>query len=148
MDGMSIFIVKRICRRDTLEASRIEADFYGLLNWKKLFKEVSVKRLAKVGAEEVYVVVKTPEQGAPITDYISAKSFLLLKRETIDSRSTSMIEQPAVAIYSDYRMADGRMIPFRIAHDTLDLGDVVARVKEVRFDVNLPDSVFRSQARK
>jgi hypothetical protein len=132
----------------SLEAARIEADFYGLLNWKKLFKDVSIKRMSKVGAEEVYVVVKTPEQADPITDYISAKSFLLLKRETIDSRSTSMVEQPATATYSDYRMVDGRMIPFRIAHNTESLGDVVVRVKEVNFDVSLPDSVFRSQARK
>jgi CubicO group peptidase (beta-lactamase class C family) len=132
----------------SLEAARIEADFYGLLNWKKLFKDVAVKRMSKVGDEDVYVVVKTPEKADPITDYISAKSFLLLKRETTDSRSTSMVEQPATAIYSDYRMVDGRMIPFRIAHNTLDLGDVVVRVKEVKFDVSLPDSVFRSQARK
>ena len=132
----------------SLEAARIEADFYGLLNWKKLFKDVSIKRMSKVSDEDVYVVVKTPEQADPITDYISAKSFLLLKRETIDSRSTSMAEQPATAAYSDYRMVDGRMIPFRIAHNTETLGDVVIRVKEVKFDVNLPDSVFRSQARK
>jgi hypothetical protein len=59
-----------------------------------------------------------------------------------------MIEQPATATYSDYRMVDGRMIPFRIAHNTETLGDVVIRVKEVKFDVSLPDSVFRSQARK
>src|SRR5262245_44471029 len=49
----------------SLEAARIEADFYGLLNWKKLFKEVSVKRMSKVGDEDVYVVVKTPEQADP-----------------------------------------------------------------------------------
>jgi hypothetical protein len=132
----------------SLEAARIEADFYALLNWKKLFKDVSVKRMSNVDAEEVYVVVKTPEQGSPITDYISAKSFLLLKRETIDSLSTSMVEQPATATYSDYRMVDGRMIPFRIAHNTETLGDVVVRVKDVKFDVSLPDSVFRSQASK
>src|SRR5262245_53899249 len=143
----SSFAPAQIKTGKSLEAARIEADFYSLLNWKKLFKDVSVKRMSKVGAEDVYVVVKTPEQGAPITDYISAKSFLLLKRETIDSRSTSMVEQPATAIYSDYRMVDGRMIPFKTAHNTLDLGDVVVRVKEVRFDVNLPDSVFRSQAK-
>jgi hypothetical protein len=132
----------------SLEAARIEADFYGLLNWKKLFKNVSVKRMSKVSDEEVYVVVKTPEQGSPITDYISAKSLLLLKRDTFDSRSASMAEQPATATYSDYRMVDGRMIPFRIAHNTESLGDVIVRVKEVKFDVSLPDSVFRSQARK
>jgi CubicO group peptidase (beta-lactamase class C family) len=132
----------------SLEAARIEADFYGLLNWKKLFKEVSIKRMSKIGDEDVYVVVKTPEQADPITDYISAKSFLLLKRETIDSRSTRMVEQSARAIYSDYRMVDGLMIPFKTAHNTLDLGDVIVRVKEVKFDVNLPDSVFHSQARK
>src|SRR5262249_47217511 len=129
----------------SLEAARIEADFYGLLNWKKLFKDVSVKGMSRVGAEEVYVVVKTPEQGAPITDYISAKSFLLLKREKIDSRSTSMVEQPVTTTYSDYRMVDGRLIPFRIAYNKDTMGDVVVRIKEVRFDVSLPDSVFRSQ---
>src|SRR5262249_13619077 len=57
-----------------LADDRIEADFSPELNWKTLFKSVTIKRMAKVGEEEVYVVEKGPAEGDPIMDYISTRS--------------------------------------------------------------------------
>ena len=48
-----------------------------------------------------------------VTDYISAKSFLLLRRDTLETSGTSGITLPVKEIYSDYRMIEGRMIPFK-----------------------------------
>ena len=59
---------------------------------------------SKVADEDVYVVVKTPEKAPAIIDYISAKSFRLVKRRSEGTGQET--------IYSDYRNVDGEMVPF------------------------------------
>ena len=65
-----------------VEAARIETNMSGPANWKKTFGAVMVKRVAKLGDEDVYVVQLTPKAKGlqPITDYISTRTFLVLKR--------------------------------------------------------------------
>jgi len=82
----------------SLEDARISSDFYGVLNWKKLFKSIEIKRMSKINDEDVFVVVKTPEKGNPVTDYVSAKSYLVLRRETIQTSNTSQINLPALQL--------------------------------------------------
>jgi CubicO group peptidase (beta-lactamase class C family) len=129
---------------EQLNDARIDFDFYQLLNWKTLFKSVTIKEKAKLGDEEVYVVVKTPEKGAAVTDYISAKSFLVLKREML--RSTLGGDGPALVAetYSDYRNIDGWMVPFTTTLKLPGFGNVITRVKEVKFDADAPDVDFRT----
>jgi CubicO group peptidase (beta-lactamase class C family) len=126
----------------SLEDARINSDFYGVLNWKKLFKTIEIKRMSKVNDEDVYVVVKTPEKGNPVTDYISAKSFLLLRRDTIQTSNTSNISLPITEYYSDYRLVEGLMIPFKSTTNIPSIGDVTSIIKTVKFDVDIPDAVF------
>ena len=45
-----------------LESTRISSDYYELLNWKTLYKTVTISQ-SKVADEDVYIVVKTPEKG-------------------------------------------------------------------------------------
>ena len=131
-----------------LADARIGSDFYGLLNWKKNFKAISLKRVAKVGDEFVYVVEKTPENGHPITDYISTKSFLLLKRDTTIASETSGIELSQTENYSDYRKVDGVSIPFKVVANNIAYGDIVTRIKDVKFDIDFPDSLFQRPQKK
>jgi CubicO group peptidase (beta-lactamase class C family) len=128
-----------------LEDAKITSDFFQLVNWKKLFKSATVKRMSKVGDEDVYVVVKTPEKGNPVTDYISTKSFLLLKRDLLIASNTGEPAQPATETYSDYRTVDGVLVPFKTVSYTDDTGNTITLVKEVKFNLELPDSVFRAQ---
>jgi len=127
----------------SLEDARISSDFYDVLNWKKLFKSIEIKRMSKVGDEDVFVVVKTPEKGNPVTDYISAKSFLLLRRDSIQTDNTSETSVPITEYFSDYRMVEGLMLPFKATTNIPNIGDVVVLVKTVKFDVDIPDAVFR-----
>jgi CubicO group peptidase (beta-lactamase class C family) len=131
----------------SLADARIAADFYGVLNWKKLFKSIVVKKMSKVGDEEVYVVVKTPENGNASTDYISTKSFLLLRRDTLETSNTSDITLPVTETYSDYRMVDGQMVPFKTVTNVPTIGDIVTVVKTIKFDVDIPDATFRAPAK-
>jgi CubicO group peptidase (beta-lactamase class C family) len=126
----------------SLEDARIGSDFYGVLNWKKLFKTIEIKRMSKINDEEVFVVVKTPEKGNPVTDYISAKSYLLLRRDTIQTSNTSQISLPVTENFSDYRMAEGLMIPYKTTTSVPSIGDITLTVKTIKFDVAIPDAVF------
>jgi hypothetical protein len=120
---------------EQLESTRISSDYYELLNWKTLYKTVTIREKSKVADEEVYVVVKTPEKGNAVTDYISAQSFLPVKR----AWEGTGVEN----IYSDYRNVDGEMIPFGIVMQGGDLGRIVARLQEVKFNAHIPASTFR-----
>jgi len=131
-----------------LEDIRSGADFYDVLNWKKNYKTITVKRLSKVGDEETYVVERKGEKGTPVTDYVSTKTFLVLKRDSLITSETSGVEIPLIQTFSDYRMIDGVMIPFKMVSNNIANGDIVLRVKEVKWDVSIPDSVFKKPVKK
>jgi CubicO group peptidase (beta-lactamase class C family) len=127
---------------DPLANAALAADFTPALNWKTLFKTVTIERMEKVGDEEGYVVVKTPEKGNPITDTISTKTFLLLKRVTrvpIPALNTTVSVDET---FGDYRPVDGVMIPFRRTREMPMAGEMILTVTEARFDVRLPKAAF------
>src|SRR5262249_39936360 len=127
-----------------LEDARVTNDFYETLNWKTLYKTVTIKEKSKVGDEEVYVVVKTPEKGNAVTDYISVKSFLLLKRETLESDGEGQGGVPISETYSDYRNVDGVMLPFSSSAYHPAFGHIVRKVKEVKFNIEISDATFHA----
>ncbi|HEY0378065.1 MAG TPA: serine hydrolase domain-containing protein [Pyrinomonadaceae bacterium] len=132
----------------SLEDARVVADFYGVLDWKTLFKTIEIKRTAQVGDEDAYVVVKTPEKSNPVTDYISTKSFLLLRRDTLQTSNTTQITLPVTEYYGDYRLTDGLMIPYKTTTNIPTIGDIVTTVKTVKVDVDIPDTAFRAPEKK
>lgn len=136
---------------DTYSGKRLEdvkaaADFYDVLNWKQNYKTITVKRMGKVGDEDVYLVEKRSEKGTPVTDYVSTKSSLVLRRDSLVVSETSGIELPQTEMFSDFRNVDGVMIPFKVVSNNIANGDIVVRVKDVKFDVEIPDSVFKKPA--
>ncbi|MFL6282321.1 MAG: serine hydrolase [Pyrinomonadaceae bacterium] len=129
-----------------LEDTRIASYFYAPLDWKSLFKTAEVKRLVKVEGEDAYVVVFTPERGNAVTNYYSTKSFLLLRQDTTET--SGPISIPVTERLSDYHSVDGVMIPFTRVSNTVTMGDTVLKVREVKFDVPVPDDVFRRKLTK
>lgn len=117
---------------------RIMSDFYAPLGWREKFKTIVIEGVTKVGDEEAYIVVKTPQGGVPVTDYVSTKSYLLLRRD----------DQTRVSRYSDYREVDGAMMPFKWIVETPNTGEQVVTVKTVRFEVDVPDTLFGAQPHK
>jgi CubicO group peptidase (beta-lactamase class C family) len=126
-----------------LEDIKVSSDFYDVLHWKKNYPTITVKRIAKVGDEDAYVVEKRSEKGSPVTDYVSVKTLLLLKRDSLIHSDTTGIDIPQTETFSDYRMVDGVMVPFKTVSNNIANGDIVVRVKDLRFDVEIPDSAFR-----
>jgi hypothetical protein len=80
--------------------------------------------------------------------YISTKSFLLLKRVETVVVPGSGASLPVSETVSDYRPADGVMVPFRRVRAIPEMGDTILTVKSVRFDVRVADAVFRPGAKK
>jgi outer membrane lipoprotein-sorting protein len=131
-----------------LEDIRNSADFYDVLNWKKNYKTITVKRLSKVGDEEAYVVERKGEKGTPITDYVSTKTFLVLKRESVVVSETSGVELPQTQTFSDYQSVDGVMVPFTSRSNNIANGDIIVRVKDLKWNVEIPDSLFKKPVKK
>jgi CubicO group peptidase (beta-lactamase class C family) len=145
-EGGSFMPAERYAGKN-LEDKRVAADFHQALNWKTHYKTVEVTRRAKVGDEDVYVVVKTPEKGNPVTDYVSAKTFLVVKRDLLNTTNAGEMTLPSTETYSDFRTVDGVVLPFKTVQSSLSMGDTVVRVKEVKFDAEVPEKAFRARAK-
>jgi CubicO group peptidase (beta-lactamase class C family) len=121
--------------------AKAQDDFNELLDVKTLFKEVAITGTQRVDGEDAYMVSLTPVSGSVITEYYSTKSFLLLRRDSVEIGG-----QPTTSYFSDYRSADGQMVPFKIVEDRqAGGGQVIILVKDVTFNGVTPDSEFRSQ---
>jgi CubicO group peptidase (beta-lactamase class C family) len=140
------FAPEEIYSGKRLEDIKTRADFYDVVNWKTNYKSITVMRMRKVDDEDVYVVQKRSEKGTPVTDYISTKSFLVLRRDSLVVSDTTGIELPQTERFSDYRVVDGVMVPFKMVSNNIANGDIVLRVTDVKFDVDIPDSVFKKPA--
>lgn len=129
-----------------LEDIKAGSDFYDVLNWKKNYQKITFKKMGKVGDEEVYIIERKNEKGTPVTDYISTKSFLVLRRDSIVANETAGIELPQTEQFSDYRNVDGVMVPFKLVSNNIANGDIVVRILDLKFDVDIPDTVFHKPA--
>jgi CubicO group peptidase (beta-lactamase class C family) len=150
-DGAAGGEVMSFAPEETYSGKRLEdikagADFYDVLNWKANYKTLTVKRMGKAGGEDVYILEKRSEKGTPVLDYISTKSFLLLRRDSVVVSETSGLELPQTQSFSDYRSVDGVMVPFKSVSTNIANGDIVLRITDVKWDVDIPDSVFKKPA--
>ncbi len=71
----------------------------------------------------------------------------MLRRDSVISSETSGQNLPESTTYTDYRLVDGVMIPFKTIQKDIANGDVITLVKEVKFDVDIPESVFHKPAK-
>src|SRR5262249_33435013 len=118
------FAIPAVKTGDDLAVMALLADFHPALDWRTRFKTVTITKLDKVGEEEVYVVEKTAQKGkATLKDYVSTRTFLVLKRDMPDGSSET---------YSDYRDVDGVKLPFKTVQTEAGTGNVITIVKEVK----------------
>ena len=132
-----------------LDDAKLSSAFYGILDYKTLFKKVEVKRLAKVGDDECYVVEFTPNNGSAYTDFYSTKTFLLRKHEGLLNSSTSDQKIAYSTTFDDYRPVDNVMVAFRSESYNVGAGNVVTTLKSVKHNTAVDQKLFapRSQNR-
>jgi CubicO group peptidase (beta-lactamase class C family) len=126
-----------------LDDVKLDADFYGPLDWKMLYKKIEIARVEKVGDEDCYVVSITPVAGSGFTDYYSTKTFLLVRRDSVEVSSTSDIQLPVTTKFYDYRDVDGIKMPFRTVSSSITNGDIITTLKDVKQNVEVKDDVFK-----
>lgn len=126
-----------------LEDVKYKANFYGILDWKKDNAKAEITGMQKIGDEETYVVKIKPEKANAITYFISTKTFLPVKQNSILVSSTSSQKIPYSTTMSDYRKVDGVMIPFKTVSDNPGSGETVVYVKSVKHNVKIDDKKFK-----
>jgi len=126
-----------------LEDARLNADFYGLVNWKINYKRAEMKAASKVGDEDAYVISFEPEKGNKDVLYFSSKTFLPVKLETAVTFTSAGIDLPYTETYADYRAVDGVMIAFKTINANISNGEIITVLKEVKHNVPVDDKVFK-----
>ncbi len=128
-----------------LDDARLNADFYGLIDWKTNYKKVEMKAASKVGDEDSYVVSFEPEKGNKDVLYFSQKTFLPIKLESAIRITSAGIDLPYTETYGDYRSVDGIMLPFRTVGSNITNGEIVTVLKEVKHNAPIDDKVFKGR---
>lgn len=141
--SVSSFSPPDVSAGKALADARRNADFYASLNWRRQFRKVEIRELGQVGVEPAYVVVKTPREGNAVTDYLSASTFRLLRRDTLVTPSNMAISLPMSETYSDFREVDGLVMPFKSVLTTPTMGTIRIVTTKVELDVPLADSEFQ-----
>lgn len=125
-----------------LDDVRLVNEFYGMLNWKSLFKTVAVKGKGKVGEDECWIVEFMPNKGTTYTEYYSTSTFLLRKREGVITSSTSDQKIPYSMTFDDYREVDGVKVAFKTTSYNIGNGNIVTTFTDVKHNVRLDDKMF------
>jgi CubicO group peptidase (beta-lactamase class C family) len=114
--------------------ARYEKDFRYLLNLQHLYSDVRLLSSVTLAGEDAYVLQLTPPAGKPSRLYVSVQTALVIRSE---SEGQSMT-------FEDYRPVDGEQVPFLTTiRDAL--GETTIRVREARFNADIPDIVFAPQ---
>ena len=117
---------------EEIARQRLSADLDGPLGWSKQYKSIAIEGETKVGEEDAFIVVKTPAMGAPVRDYISKSTYLVLRRDG----------GAGVTTYADYKPVGGVMLPHRWITSTPSTGEQIIEVKAITHDAPLEQSTF------
>jgi CubicO group peptidase (beta-lactamase class C family) len=117
--------------REALATARRDAVLHPLLEVATLYDSARVDRRAIVDGEEAFVLVLTPNVGAPVELFVSTQSGRVVRRDSAGESTR----------YSDFRTVDGEVVPFASTMSG-PLGDKVLAVKQLRFGGAVPPRMF------
>jgi hypothetical protein len=115
-----------------------------ILDARKIFPRLEIVGRKTIEGEDALVVIKKPALGSPITEFVSMKTFRVLRREFTPGAGSSggAPQQGHIETYSDYRAVDGEWIPFKTITLSASLGTQVETVVEAKFNAPVPDKAF------
>ena len=122
-------------RAEALREARINST----AQWREIYRKAETTGEEAVNGEECYLVVLTPEEGAPETLYLSKKTGLALKMQTV--ASTQMGEIAAEMFFDQYKDFGGILAPARVSQKvagqtitiTIDRAEVNTPIPAERF---------------
>jgi hypothetical protein len=124
-------------RAEALREARINAT----ARWRELYTRAETTGEEAVNGEDCYRVVLTPEEGAPETLFLSKRTGLALKMQTV--ASTQLGEVAAEVFFEDYRNIGGILAPARVSQKvagqtitiTIDRAEVNVPIPREQFDL-------------
>jgi hypothetical protein len=129
----------RVLDGDEKAFEQRRATFNAELHWKELYKKVECAALEDVDGVSCYKVVSTPARGKPETVWYDRKTYLPVRAELV--LSTSMGEQTCQLAMSDYRKADGLLLPYKVVQTVLGIDQTIT-VDSIEHNVDLPADRF------
>lgn len=128
---------------DELAKSRRDSVFNRELQMLKVYPDLTVKGLERIGEQDAYVAESRPSAGSVERFWFARQSGLLLRQETDVDTPTGRVT--ASVFFEDYRKVDQVLLPhllrIQVGGASGDM-DVVLRFKEVTHNVPLDDARF------
>ena len=129
----------RVLKNLELASLQREAEFYGPLKLKSLYKKVTLAGTSKIGYREVYVIDCQPAIGAVDRVYIDVKTYLPARMNSVLTLGT--VSAPVEIYLDDWREVDGIKIPFSMSQRFPKL-TLSFTVKEVKHNVPIDAKIF------
>jgi CubicO group peptidase (beta-lactamase class C family) len=129
-----------------VEQVALEAAFGELLRWPELYSDVRVTSRQRAGDDLWHVVVKTQANGVQVTDYYSARTFLLMRHDSLEWSDDADKNLPTTTLYQDYRRVGGVMV----AHTEMESGgalpwDRITRLSDPTWNAPIPPGTFAAK---
>ncbi len=124
---------------EELAQIKLTNNFNRETNLAKFYSKMELKGIEKVGADDAYVVVATPDNLPVEIFYFDTKSGLLVRQDT-----TTIAPEGKMAgktFLEDYRVVDGVKIPFR-TRSILPQFEIITTFTEIKNNVAVEDSKF------
>ena len=118
-----------------LDQARMEAGIQDLLDWRANYKSPKLSGPVDIDAAPVYVVEYQDSSGGLVKSYFSAKTYLLVRRDT----------SAAVERFGDFRKVGALTFPFEHKLDVVGTGELVNRIEKIEVNPALSDAEFGSR---
>ena len=127
------------------EAALRECAFHAEIQWRQLYPKVELAGKENIGGRPAYKIVMRPPAGNPVTRYIDAETFLLLRQVSVRESAEGAVT--IQADFSDYRDVGGIKVPFLI-HQKMPGYELVIKMVSVENNVPIDDARFAKPASK
>jgi hypothetical protein len=124
---------------EELAQTKLAYNFNRETNLDKLYPKMELKGVEKVGTDDAYVVVATPDNLPPDTFYFDTKSGLLVRQDSIAISPEG--KMPGKTFFEDYREVDGVKMPFK-TRSVLPQFEIITTFTEVKNNVAVEDTKF------
>ncbi|MCY7375617.1 MAG: hypothetical protein LH472_06555 [Pyrinomonadaceae bacterium] len=129
----------RVKQGEELAQTKIIYNFYREINLDKLYQKMELKGVEKVGANDAYVVVGTPDNLPPETFYFDTENGLLLRQDM--TLTSPEVKTPTKTFFEDFRDVDGVKLPFK-TRTTLPQFEVITIFTEIKHNAAVEAAKF------
>lgn len=130
--------VQALNKKELLAIQR-EAEFYGPMRLKSIYKKVTLAGTSKIGYRDVYVIDCQLAPGMVDRLYFDVKTYLPARMNTVQILGTDSV--PVEVYFDDWRAVDGIKIPFSITQRFPKL-TLSYTVKEMKHNVPIDAKIF------